>query len=198
MTPSQPAPSLQRNRGTLLLIAGLFALPILVAWLLASGLLGLGERGQLNHGVFIKPALDIAQLPLAPTSQVLRELPPADWAMLYISAGSCEDLCGRTLHELATIRSVIGNEAPRLSVFGLLASPGVAPAVHAPLPRLLVDPATVAAIDAALRAPGTGIALPRIVVLDWRGQLMMSFAPDSPPADIKEDLKRLLKASAIR
>ena len=33
MTPSSTAPELKRNRGILLLIAGLFGLLILVAWL---------------------------------------------------------------------------------------------------------------------------------------------------------------------
>ena len=198
MTPSSTAPELKRNRGILLLIAGLFGLPILVAWLLTSVWVEMGGRGQLNHGVFIKPALDLEKLPLAPGSQVLRELAPADWAMLYVGAGSCDDLCVRTLRELATVRSVIGNELTRVSVFGLLASASTPPVAQAPLPRLLTDPATVLAIDAALRARGGSVVLPRIVFLDWRGQLMMSFAPDSPPADIKQDLQRLLKASAIR
>jgi hypothetical protein len=198
MTSPSTTPELKRNRGILLLIAGLFGLPILVAWLLTSGWVEMGGRDQLNHGDFIKPALDLEKLPLAPGSQVLRELAPADWAMLYVGAGSCDDLCVRTLRELATVRSVIGNELTRVSVFGLLASASAPPVAQAPLPRLLIDPATVLAIDAALRARGGSVALPRIVFLDWRGQLMMSFAPDSPPADIKQDLKRLLKASAIR
>jgi hypothetical protein len=198
MTSPSTTPGLKRNRGILLLIAGLFGLPILVAWLLTSGWIEMGGRGQLNHGVFIKPALDLEKLPLAPGSQVLRELAPADWAMLYVGAGSCDDLCVRTLRELATVRSVIGNELTRVSVFGLLASASTLPVAQPPLPRLLTDPATVLAIDAALRARGDSVVLPRIVFLDWRGQLMMSFAPDSPPADIKQDLQRLLKASAIR
>ena len=132
MTPSSTAPELKRNRGILLLIAGLFGLPILVAWLLTSGWVEMGGRGQLNHGVFIKPALDLEKLPLAPGSQVLRELAPADWAMLYVGAGSCDDLCFRTLRELATVRSVIGNELTRGSVFGLLASASTPPNLWVP------------------------------------------------------------------
>jgi hypothetical protein len=37
-----------------------------------------------------------------------------------------------------------------------------------------------------------------VVFLDWRGQIMMHFPDTALPADIKSDLKRLLRASKIK
>jgi hypothetical protein len=121
---------------------------------------------------------------------------PADWAILFVGNAGCEQQCQSLLKELATIRTLVGKEGTRVSVFGLLAAES--PDLPAALPRILVDKATVDAIAARLQQGEPATRLPQIVFLDWRGMMMMRFAPDAPPADIKDDLQRLLRASAIR
>ena len=37
-----------------------------------------------------------------------------------------------------------------------------------------------------------------VVFLDWRGQIVSYFVIDADPANIKKDLKRLLRASKIK
>ena len=185
-----------RNRTTLLLIAAIFIAPIVVAWLFASGRLDLSQRPRSNHGQFIQPPIDVATLPQADAMKPLVSLAPAAWAVLYVAEGACTEGCEKALSELEVIRSLLGKEATRLSVFGVVGQ-SADPARNGP--TLLADQAWVAAFreHMASRAPA-GRALPLFVFLDWRGQIMMSFPPDAPPADIKQDLGRLLRGSAIR
>ena len=161
-------PARSRNRTTLFLIAAVFVAPIVLAWLFATGTVGLGDRARTNHGQLITPPVDLRTLPPPQGAAALLKLQPADWAVVYISAGACDESCGQHLQALEVVRSLSGKEATRLSVFGLSAEEGAPP------------------------------ALPLHAFVDWRGQLMMTFPTDAPPADIKSDLVRLLRASAIR
>ena len=196
MTSSEPTDQRTRNRLTLILIAAVFVLPIVVAGLFAGGHFDVSQRHRLNHGSFITPPLRLEEFPPSPATRVLREMAPADWAILFVGNAGCEQQCQSLLKELATIRTLVGKEGTRVSVFGLLAAES--PDLPAALPRILVDKATVDAIAARLQQDEPATRLPQIVFLDWRGMMMMRFAPDAPPADIKDDLQRLLRASAIR
>lgn len=196
MTPPENTPGLARNRLTLILIATVFVLPIIVAALFAGGYLDVSQRHRLNHGSFITPPLRLEDLPPSPATKLLREMAPADWAILFVSDAGCDLQCQSLLRELATIRTLVGKEGTRVSVFGLLADETAD--LPSALPRILVDKATVEGIATRLQQSETAARLPQVVFLDWRGMIMMRFAPDAPPADIKDDLQRLLRASAIR
>lgn len=181
------------NRLVLLLIAGVFVLPIIIAWLLTAGVFDWRPQGMLNHGTLFAPPIDLHRLESSPASAPLRELPPADWAIVFVSDDPCDDACRAILAELSAIRLVIGNNGTRVSVFGLFATPQPETAE-----RQLIDPGLVAGIRAGLAAQAGAPSLPLVGYVDWRGQLMMHFPPDAPPQDIKSDLKRLLSASAIK
>jgi hypothetical protein len=188
--------SLARNRTTLVLIFAMFVAPVVLAWLLANGYIDLPGDKRLNHGALISPPIDLRTYPDTPAMRALRGLPPADWAVVYVDPDACAEACARALRELAVIRTVIGNDGTRVSVFGLVAK---AAALSDPkLPRILIDPASVTALGKDLASRGQEVKMPLVAFLDWRGQLMMHFPPDAPPGAIKEDLRRLLRASAIR
>ena len=194
-TPENPS-ARSRNRLTLILIAAVFVAPIVIAALFAQGFFDVSQRHRLNHGTFITPPINLSELPSFPAAAPLRGLAPADWAIVYIDAGACDANCAKVLTELATIRTLVGKEGTRVSVFGLLGANQDNPAPG--LPRLLVDQSAVDSIGAELKKRDAAAVLPVIAFLDWRGMVMMRFSPDAPPADIKDDLQRLLRASAIR
>lgn len=181
------------NRLMLILIAGVFVLPIVIAWLLTAGLLDWQPATLVNHGTLLEPPIDIGRLEGSAGSAPLRELAPADWAVVYVADGACDEACRTVLAELSAIRLVIGQQGTRVSVFGLFAA-----AQPATPERQLVDASLVAGLRAELAGRDPQPTLPLVGFVDWRGQLMMHFAPSAPPKDIKSDLKRLLSASAIK
>ena len=200
MTDDSPQQPRTRNRATLVLIAAVFVAPIVLAWLFASGVLDIGGRARTNHGHLVTPPIDIRALPAKADAALLSKLRPADWAVLYVTPGVCDAACEQQLQALEVVRSLSGTEATRVSVFGLAAQaaadPG--PSVRKEGARVLVDPEFVAALQAELAQRPPGPVLPFRAFIDWRGQLMMTFPAEAPPADIKNDLGRLLRASAIR
>jgi hypothetical protein len=181
------------NRLVLLMIAGVFVLPIVVAWLLAAGAFDWRPQGLLNHGTLFDPPIDLHRIESTPASAPLRELPAADWAVVFISDRPCDDACRTVLTGLSAIRLVIGKNGTRVSIFGVFDEMQAATEE-----RLLVDAALVAGIRERVAAQAGKPALPLVGFIDWRGQLMMHFPPSAPPQDIKSDLKRLLSASAIK
>ena len=193
---NQAPPPRARNRAILLLIAAVFVAPIALAWLFATGVIDLGDRARTNHGHLVTPPVDLRSLPPPTGAASLLEMQPADWAVLYVTEGACDEQCGKHLQTLEVVRSLSGKEATRLSVFGLVAEPG--PGATQEGPRVLVDQEFVAAIKTTLADRPPGPTLPLHAFVDWRGQLMMTFAADAPAADIKSDLVRLLRASAIK
>lgn len=193
---AEPTQARARNRTTLVLIAAVFVAPIVLAWLFAAGILDLGDRARTNHGQLVTPPIDLRTLPPPNGAAALLKLQPADWAVVYVTAGACDEACAQHLQTLEVVRSLAGKEATRLSVFGLAAGEGTD--VVKGGPRVLVDKDFVAALAAALAKRPSPPTLPLHAFVDWRGQLMMTFPTDAPPADIKSDLVRLLRASAIR
>lgn len=181
------------NRLLLVLIFAIFVGPIVFAWLLTSGKLGWKPDVLTNHGTLISPPIDIATLPKTEPAAPLRDLPPSDWALLYVGDGACDEACRGVLRELTAMPMVIGKNGTRLHVYGVFDRTQDGTEI-----RQLVDPELVRAIAERLREGQQQLALPFIGFLDWRGQLMMHFPPSASPDDVKSDLKRLLTASAIK
>jgi hypothetical protein len=117
--------------------------------------------------------------------------------MVEVVAGACDSACRKQGELLSNIRSLLGRDGTRAHVVVLADEPSTAPAPYslvadAEARRWLASELTRRdGVTAALDTPGT-------VLLDWRGQVVMHFATGASPGDIKADLKRLLRASAIR
>ena len=191
------APPVQRwrSRAQLLLIAAIFVLPIVVAWLFTSGVIDSHSRGRLNRGELITPPVDLAQLGPSKGLDPLLKLAPSEWAALVIEPTTCAAECAKALDRLLTIRELIGQGAVRVSVHALAAA---ASADSPHLARIHIDANAVTRLVAVFDARRPMARWPAIMLLDWRHQLMMRYAIDASPRDILEDLKRVLRASEIR
>jgi hypothetical protein len=176
-----------------LAVLAAFVAPILLAWWFAIVHPEAVPQQQLNHGDLIHPPIDFS---LDPAAQALTamELAPAEWGLMYFGAGPCAADCTRHIELLTTIRSLLGAQGARVHVAALLDDP----------PAAAIDQ-VVMIVDAGLRSTLAREILARtgragdsgIVILDSRHLAMMSFPLDAQPADIKADLKRLLRGSAI-
>ena len=181
----------RRNRWYALTIIGAFVAPILVAFWIAILHPQVLSQHRLNHGLLLTPPLDLADVPALLT---LAQFPfkPGEWGMLYYAAGACAEDCAKAVARLADIRELSGQDGTRVHVIALV------DAAARPIARATTvvehEARSELARAVAVRTGVGGDAA--IVLLDGRGFLVMAFPPDAPSADIKADLKRLLRASA--
>jgi hypothetical protein len=181
------------------LLVAIFAVPILVAWLYAAGVLQVRDRGLVNRGQLLEPPIDLSSDDLTRRLLSRAGLAPGEWSVLYLRVGPCGLPCAEDLDELLAIRAVLGRDGERIRVLGLI--DGERPATgrsrrHGE--RIIVDGALYANVTAAIRSRDGSATFPAIALFDWRGQMVMQYPHHAPPKDIKSDLKRLLKASRLR
>ena len=195
MTATQSSlPPRMRNRLTLLLIVAVFVLPIIVAWFYSSGILSLSDRKLVNRGQLVSPPLDFSAQADMKGIAPLFALQPSEWSVVLLQSEACTEACGKILSDLLTLRELLGQGAVRVSVHAITGADG-SPAAHAG--RVHSDPAAIAWLNERLPAGKTGV-LPAIVLVDWRHQLVLRYAETGELSAIQRDLKRLLRASAIK
>lgn len=192
MTEEQLAVMRKRSGWIPLAVLAAFVAPILLAWWFAIVHPEAAPQQQLNHGKLIHPPIDFSSDPAAVARAAL-ELAPAEWGLMYFGAGPCTADCTRGIEMLTTIRSLLGAQGARVHVAALLDGPAPAAIAQA---VVIIDARTRRGLAGEIRTRTGTVSDSGIVILDSRRLAMMSFPPDAPPADIKEDLKRLLRGSA--
>lgn len=175
------------------LLVVLFVGPIVLSWLMVRSDVDWTQRGLSNHGVLLRPPIDLREVTQAALLFDALDLAPSEWALINLAAEPCDAACVQRHERLRVIHSVMGSARDRLEVMTVAGGPG--PAAN---DEIVLAPDTVAALAERLVNHADGAALPQIVVLDWRRQLMMRFPADAPSGDIQKDLKKLLRASKIR
>ncbi|CAN0176871.1 unnamed protein product, partial [Phaeothamnion confervicola] len=176
-----------------LALVAAFVVPILIAWWFAIMHPEAVPQGQLNHGELLHPPIDLKPAAAGAALDALK-LAPAEWGLMYYAAGPCAADCARVVELLLTVRSLIGAHGARVHVAALVdAAPS--PAIAQALTIVDADARALLAREAAAR---TGTHREHgIVLLDSQRLAMMIYAVDASPVGIKEDLKRLLRGSAI-
>lgn len=177
----------------LVLIALVFFGPLVVAaFMYYSG--NLQPAGRSNHGELLEPIINVPD--------TLPELSVADqiehyWVLVYSNDGACADECSSALVILRQSRLMLGKEMERVkrvflhgesspdTVFLALEHAGLITSRDSGFTRLLKNKK-----PAMLPAGG-------IFLIDPLGNLVMYFEPGIDPADMVEDIARLLKLSRI-
>ena len=174
------------------LLVFIFVGPIVVSWFFVNSDIDWTSRGLSNHGELIRPAINLRDIEdLAPLFK-FAELAPSHWALVSIEESPCEKPCLDRIEKMKILHSVMGSSKARLRVFAL------APSAGDVNEHLLSDLVTSNALRKEIAKHVKELNYPRYFVFDWRKQLMMHFAVDTPSADIKKDLSKLLRASKIR
>lgn len=172
------------DRRTFALVALAFlGTPLLAALWYAYGDAGHGAR--LNRGALIDP-------PRAVEGAAALGLLDY-WTLVVDAPERCAPPCAETLVMTRQVRLSFGKDAEllhRVLVSGQADADRAALAPAHPDLRVLAPGEAGALLDAiGPRVPGA------IVVVDPLGNAMMRYAPGAAPADLKADLKRLLKNS---
>jgi cytochrome oxidase Cu insertion factor (SCO1/SenC/PrrC family) len=194
-----------RGRRQLVLLALLFALPVLLAFALYFG--GWRSEGTTNRGVLVTPARvlqDAALVTLDGTPARFSGL-AGKWLMVYIGLGGCDTVCERNLYTMRQVHAAQGKQAGRVQRVLLVTELGAHDSLDSTLkayPGMIVlagPPEAARALAAQFRvdteSPGT--AAGRIYLVDPLGNFMMYYEADADPQGLRKDLARLLRLSHI-
>lgn len=188
------------------LLVFIFVGPIVVSWIFVNSDIDWTSRGLGNHGVLIRPAIDLRENESVASLFEFAELAPSHWALISLENKACDEGCFERIEKLTVLHAVMGSSTDRLRTFAVAPALTSGPNPVSNLdsqetldqPRLLADSGVASALKVALDNNEKGISYPLFVVVDWRKQLMLRFASGTPSADIKKDLQKLLRASKIR
>ena len=202
----------RRQRRLLIALALLFFAPLGLAFYLYYGHGTWHPGGHVNAGELIQPArpLPAAALPLWGAGTTDPNFLKHKWTFLYVSTGSCAEVCRSRLYDTRQVRLALDRDMSRVQrVF--IADPECCDArfVREQHPDLITIRASAA--DAPLLAllPGrdsatgetaagsSGAHAPSVYLIDPLGNLMMSYPADAKAKGMLEDMKRLLRLSSI-
>jgi len=182
-----------RNLRTVALLAALFLIPLLLAFLMYYGD-AWRPGGRTNHGELILPARALPRV-----SAVYRpETFTHTWSLVYIGAGACDESCRNALFVMRQTRLTLNNDMNRVQrVFLATGAQRAQEFLDREHAGLVVIDATADAAARLLAAFPANDRAHAIFIVDPRGNLMERFDARQNPRGLREDLTKLLKLSHI-
>lgn len=178
-----------RSRLTLLLLAVLFAAPLVAAMILH----GIGwEPGRTrNHGTLLHPALDLRDHAPLLADGSRYEWAPRErrWRLAVVAPDGCAQACVDLIAGLDKVWQLQGRRADRLDVLWFGDVPAGAVPFRRFVPMRADSPIVSQLPDRAPDAQGN----PPMFLIDPSGYLAMRYAPGADVAGVREDVTRLLK-----
>lgn len=203
MTDNTAKAAQNRGRITLLIIIGIFAIPLATAWIWSANTDQIKPSGTTNKGTLIEPPRPISlddsiELEGFAAEDTLRRI----WTLIYVANNDCNSACQDRLYRLRQVRMALGPQ--RMDrVQGLLLNRGeFSPSTQAVLEKdhyglMIEDLDNTQRITGALTElfGAEFETLGHIYLVDPFGNLMMYYPGETSAYSIKADLKRLLKVS---
>ena len=197
------APHTKHGRFTLLAVVAAFLLPILIAWLLTSGVLPWMPKGRLNYGRVLEPTVSLQEMRFtgASGSEASLERRYGEWTMATIAGEPCEEHCRRNLEDMKRVHLAMREQTDRVRRIVLLGNGREEPALVEMLERLHIDyyftdvqtlSQRLQSVQAVTDAEGIQ---DRIIFIDYASRAMMIYQPAAELGGVTKDLKRLLQAS---
>lgn len=181
-------------RFKLLLLIGVFVLPVVAAYL---AYFGWRPAGHANYGELLEVS------PLRQTAGMAHDGTPLDlaalrgkWLMVHVGPAYCGTACAQQLYLMRQTRIAQGKEQSRLERLWVQTdSAAIAPALLQEHPGLRVwRPASPGFAE---QFPAAQDPADHIYLVDPLGNLMLRFPAQPDAKRMMKDLKRLLKASQI-
>jgi hypothetical protein len=179
-----------KNRLTILVVFLLFAIPVVVAYVLGSGMIEFNPDSTKNHGVFISPPVKPADYTDADWVNTL----PDHWTLIYRTPDVCDEACFEWEDKLHRFNLTLAQNADKLELMLLARDFDFSredPFKHIKKVATLGETTLNDVFDdLSEQSFGQGEGL---YVVAPEGYLMMAFTPDNEPQDIIKDLKLLVK-----
>jgi hypothetical protein len=192
-------------RVALLVIAALFVLPLVAAWLMYRGVIDYTPGATRNLGQLVEPPLPLpwADRAAQPTGEPEAAL-VGHWVVLHAVPRTCPDACLQAIVNLRQVHLASGRDQARIRI-ALLQEAGDAALGDRlldiyPVFQLIEDhQGTLWPLldQVARRLEPAGAAAGGTFLVDPLGHVMMFYAPGSDPNHLKADLKRLLTWSKL-
>ena len=194
-----------KNRLTILLVILLFCTPVAVSWWFLH-FTDIVEQGRKSsHGDLIIPPRPLPNLVLLdPLSENRRGGLHGKWSLFYIAQGGCDQACKQNLYRMRQLRLTAGKDDLRIQRVLLVTL--VDQSIPAQTFTEYEGQWTVATDDIdvnkllenfRLTETDRPASMQRLYIIDPLGNLMMSYPPNTNPAGIIKDLRKLLKNSKI-
>lgn len=202
MIEQAPAPPPHRRSPWVLvgILVALFALPVIVAWLLYLNINSL-HLGTSQHGEFIKPARLLSMPPLAlplTGGTLTPDFFKGRFTMVYLSGAFCNPDCEEALILTRQTRIALGQKIESAQRLYLVEGTPANPAkLLREQPDLTVANVSSAAGQNFIRQFSLNGQSPPdvgkyIYLVDPRGYYMMRYSISGPPEGLLKDLQHLL------
>ena len=177
-------------RTSLLLIVALFAVPLIVAWMMYTGVIRFEPVTLRHHGELIEPPVPVDPIWLSRGEG-------REWILLHMVEEPCRASCLQAVTNLRQLRRALGRNQSRLNIS--LAFEHSASAESSKEIRLISEEFTVLGQRAAplQQALGFEAADGETFLVDPLGNIMMRYAQGTSVSEIKKDLDRLMKWSKM-
>lgn len=194
---------LNSPRVALVVIASVFILPLVVAWLMFSGVIDYRPQSTRNRGWLVQPPVPVSWTGVYETGS--SDAPAAafaeHWLVLHAVPEACDRACLEAIAGLRQVHLAAGRDRHRIRL--ALLHRGGDPARLQQMYddfHLLENPAgglwrTLQTV--AGRARSAQYASGATYLIDPLGNIMLFYAAGSDPGDLKTDLKRLLTWSKL-
>jgi hypothetical protein len=193
-------------RITLVIIAALFVLPLVLAWLMYIGAVELQPESTRNKGILVSPPTPFDWSQALPVEDGVHSEDPLEgllkhWVVLYPLEGACNLDCEQHLSSIRQVHLASGRDRERIRLVILF--PDQAPANAANTVNTIYDKFIMAAdttgeLRRAIESASSSVSrVGSTYLIDPLGNIMMVYPATSDPNDLKEDLKRLLKWSKL-
>lgn len=187
----------KNNRFTLVLLAALFATPVLLAMLMHSQWWQHRPSATRNIGELMQPPIAVKGWPDTSSNLAIDDQTPI-WTLLVTSNNGCENACQEQLTWLRQIRTSQGRHAEQVAI--QLSSAEVLPATQQVAITTISDDIHIADSGESTRLqqaidqlkPSTSADDQITYLIDPAGFIILRYPQSSGPGDIRKDLGRLL------
>jgi len=191
-------------RVALVVIASMFVLPLVLAWLMYNGSIEYNPVNTRNLGSLVQPPVPVSLESLeviGGPSSTLEEL-QEHWVMLYALPSPCDQACLEHAAALRQVHRAAGRNQSRIHILltgggDIRQSAKTLLEIYPSFSIAADEDGKLAEILSRVAQHSGAKAEGSLYLLDPLGNIMLFYAAGFDPNDLKKDLKRLLTWSKL-